>query len=56
MQPKRQSRAFRLAAILLYLCAGLAHVTPLRLQQNGEITDATGHVWRIHDLRAATSA
>lgn len=42
--PKRQSRAFRLAAILFYLCAGLAHVTPLLLQRNGEITDAAGHL------------
>jgi putative membrane protein len=23
-------------------------------QQNGETTDAAGHVWRIHDLRATT--
>lgn len=52
MQPKRQIRAFRLAAILFYLCAGLAYVTPLLLQRNGEITDATGHLWRIPDLHA----
>jgi len=29
-------------------------VTPLLQQQNGETTDAAGHVWRIHDLRATT--
>lgn len=44
----------RLSAILLYVCAGLAHVTPILLHQSGEITDAAGHVWRIYDLRAIT--
>jgi uncharacterized membrane protein len=53
-QPKGSIRVFRLAAILFYVCAGLAHLTPLLLQQNGEITDAAGHLWRIHDLRATT--
>jgi hypothetical protein len=31
-----------------------ARLAPLRLQQNGEITDAAGHFWRVHDLRAMT--
>lgn len=53
-QPKGPSRTFRLAATLFYLSAGLAHVTPILLHQSGEITDAAGHVWRIHDLRATT--
>lgn len=52
MQPKRRIRAFRLAAILFYLCAGLAYVTPLVLQRNGEIADAAGRLWRIPDLHA----
>jgi uncharacterized membrane protein len=53
-QPKGQSHALRLAAILFYLCSGLAHVTPLLLHQSGEITDAAEHLWRLHDLRATT--
>lgn len=53
-QPKGSIRAFRLAAILFYVCAGLAHLTPLLLHQSGEITDAAGHLWRVHDLRTTT--
>jgi len=29
-------------------------VTPILLRQSGEITDAAGNVWRVHDLRAIT--
>ncbi|SRR5216683_1734343 len=51
-QSKARSCVFRLAAILFYLCASLAHMTPVLLQQNGEVTDAVGQAWRFHDLRA----
>jgi len=47
-------RMLRLAAILFYLGAGLAHVTPWVMGQNGEVTDAANHVWRVQDLREAT--
>jgi len=36
---------------LLYLASGLTHVTPWLIGQTGEVVDAAGHVWRIHDLR-----
>jgi uncharacterized membrane protein len=49
-----QGRALRLAAILLYLCSGLTHVTPWIMRQSGEVADAAGHVWRIGDLRETT--
>ena len=51
-----QERALRLAAILLYLASGLAHVTPWVIGQSGEVVDAAGHVWRIQDIREATVA
>ena len=41
-------------AILLYLASGLTQVTPWLIGQSGEVADAAGHVWRIHDLREAT--
>ena len=49
-----QGRALRLVAILLYLCSGLTHVTPLLIGQSGEVVDAANHVWRIGDLRETT--
>ncbi len=47
----RHGRALKLAAILLYLGSGLTHVTPWLIGQTGEVVDAAGQVWRIHDLR-----
>jgi putative membrane protein len=47
-------RTLRLVAILLYLASGLTHVTPWLIGQSGEVLDAAGHLWRIHDLREAT--
>jgi uncharacterized membrane protein len=44
-------RALRLAAILLYLASGLAHVTPWLIGQGGEVVDAASHLWRVNDLR-----
>ena len=46
-------RMLRFAAILFYLGAGLAHVTPWAMGQSGEVTDAANHVWRVQDLREA---
>jgi putative membrane protein len=46
-----QSRAFRLLAVVFYLCAGLTHLTPWLAGQAGETADGGGHIWRIQDLR-----
>ncbi len=48
------SRAFRFAAILFYASSGLTHLTPWLMGQTGEVADASGHVWRVHDLRETT--
>ena len=56
VRPIRRNRALRLAAILLYLTSGLAHLTPWLMGQSGEVADATGHIWRIQDLRETTVA
>ena len=50
----RHRRTLRLVAILLYLGSGVTHVTPWLIGQSGEVIDAAGHVWRVHDLREAT--
>jgi uncharacterized membrane protein len=50
----QHGRTLRLVAILLYLGSGLTHLTPWLIGQSGEVADASGHVWRIHDLREAT--
>jgi uncharacterized membrane protein len=47
----RHGRTLGLVAILLYLASGLTQVTPWLIGQTGEVADAAGHVWRIHDLR-----
>ena len=49
-----QSRAFRLVAVLFYASAGLTHVVPWLIGQNGEVVDAGGHAWHIEDLRETT--
>jgi uncharacterized membrane protein len=46
-------KALRLIAIVLYLSAGLTHLTPWLLGQAGEVVDAAGHIWRVGDLRAS---
>jgi uncharacterized membrane protein len=50
------SRPMRAVAILFYVSAGLTHVIPWILGQSGEVADATGHVWRIQDIREASVA
>jgi uncharacterized membrane protein len=45
-----------LIAILFYVSAGLTHVIPWLIGQSGNVADAAGHVWQIHDLRETTVA
>jgi hypothetical protein len=52
----RRNSTLRFVAILFYLCSGLTHLTPWLMGQNGEVADATGHVWRIQDVREASVA
>ena len=54
--PPRRERTYRVVAILFYAFAGLTHLTPWLMDQSGETADATGHVWRIHDMRETTVA
>jgi putative membrane protein len=49
---RRPVHELQLVAILFYACSDLTHVTPWLLDQRGEISGATGQLWRIHDLRA----
>lgn len=56
VRPSRRIRALRLAAILFYGASGLTHLTPWLMGQSGEVADATGHIWRIQDLRETTVA
>lgn len=53
-RPAESGRALQLAAILLYLCSGLTHVTPWVIGQSGEVADAANHIWRVEDLRGTT--
>lgn len=56
VHPSRRTRALRLVAILFYVGSGLTHLTPWLMGQSGEVADATGHIWRIQDLRETTVA
>jgi putative membrane protein len=51
-----QNHEFRLAAVLLYLSAGLTHVTPWLIGPGGDTIDGAGRVWRIEDIRESTVA
>ena len=53
---RAQNREFRLAAVLLYLSAGLTHVTPWLIGPGGDSVDGAGRVWRIEDIRESTVA
>lgn len=55
-RPSRRDRALRLVAILFYAFSGLTHLTPWLMGQSGEVADATGHIWRIEDLRGTMVA
>ena len=50
-QGTQRSRKLLLIAILFYVSAGLTHIVPWLMGQSGEVADAAGHVWQIHDLR-----
>jgi putative membrane protein len=52
----QRHRKLALIAILFYVSAGLTHVVPWLTENSGEVADAAGHVWRIHDLRETTVA
>jgi uncharacterized membrane protein len=52
-QPSRRLQAI---AILFYVSLGLTHVVPWAMGQSGEVVDATGKVWQIHDLRETAVA
>jgi putative membrane protein len=56
VRPIGRNRALRLAAVLFYVFSGLTHLTPWLMGQSGEVADATGHIWRIQDLRETTVA
>ena len=56
VRPIGRDCALRLAAILFYVFSGLTHLTPWLMGQSGEVADATGHIWRIQDLRETTVA
>lgn len=53
---RAQNREFRSAAVLLYLSAGLTHVTPWLIGPGGDSVDGAGRVWRIEDIRESTVA
>jgi putative membrane protein len=52
----QQPRKLLLIAILFYVSAGLTHVVPWLTGDSGEVADAAGRIWQIHDLRETTVA
>jgi len=52
----RQARKLQLIAILFYVSAGLTHIVPWAMGQSGDVVDAAGTTWHIHDLRETTVA
>jgi len=56
LQDTQQNRKLLLIAIFFYVSAGLTHVVPWLAGNSGEVADAAGHVWQIHDLRETTVA
>ena len=52
----RQTRKLQLIAILFYVSAGLTHIVPWAMGQSGDVADAAGTTWHIHDLRETTVA
>jgi putative membrane protein len=56
LRDTQQNRKLLLVAILFYVSAGLTHVVPWLTESPGEVSDATGRVWQIHDLRETTVA
>src|SRR5262249_32960065 len=56
LQAMQENRKPLLIAILFYVSAGLTHVVPWLTENSGEVADAAGRVWQIHDLRETTVA
>jgi len=52
----QQSRTLRLIAILFYVSPGLTHIVPWAIGESGDVADAAGNIWQIHDLRETTVA
>ena len=50
----QQSRKLQAIAILFYVSLGLTYIIPWAMGQSGEVIDAAGKVWQIHDLRETT--
>ena len=48
------SRKLQAIAILFYVCLSLTHVTPWVMGQAGEVVDASGKTWQVHDLHETT--
>jgi len=55
-QATQQSRKLQLIAILFYVSPGLTHIVPWAMGQSGEIADAAGKTWQIHDVHETTVA
>jgi putative membrane protein len=51
---RRRTHEAALPPLLLYLAAALSNVVPYLIGGDGEVADATGHVWRAQDLRETT--
>jgi putative membrane protein len=47
--------SLRIAAVVLYAAAGLAHLVPWFSGASGEVVDASGHIWRVSDIRAMSA-
>jgi uncharacterized membrane protein len=51
-----QSRKLQAVAILFYVSLGITHVIPWAMGQSGEVVDAGGKTWQVHDVRETTVA
>ena len=54
LPPSGASRKLQAIAILFYVCLSLTHVIPWVMGQGGEVVDASGTTWQVHDLRETT--
>jgi putative membrane protein len=51
---RRRSHGSSLVPMLVYLAVALSNAVPYLIGRDGEVIDATGHVWRLQDLRETT--
>src|SRR5262249_41608578 len=51
-----QAPKLQLIPIRFYVSAGLIHMVPWAMGQSGDVVDAAGTTWHIHDLRETTVA